>query len=203
MTLGNHELHILRGTDIESSIEGAEKEHYKWVKENLTDKELAYISNCPLYYEYTITYDKTIEDYKIAFLHYLFNDINADNPFECTKLNKDINLWIKHNMERKEHIIGHLHSSFNVNDVDGINGDYISSTGELANITVVDSAGCTKGNQTSYLLINIGKSIEKRRVMLEYDRRKFEKKILSTDFPDKQNIFMVLNYKSTHINYNF
>lgn len=155
MTLGNHELYILRGTDIESSIEGAEKEHYKWVKENLTDKELAYISNCLLYYEYTITYDKTIEDYKIVFLHYLFNDINADNPFECTKLNKDINLWIKHNMERKEHIIGHLHSSFNVNDVDGINGDYISSTGELANITVVDSAGCTKGNQTSYLLINI------------------------------------------------
>lgn len=43
MTLGNHELYILRGTDIESSIEGAEKEHYKWVKENLTDKELAYI----------------------------------------------------------------------------------------------------------------------------------------------------------------
>lgn len=39
--------------------------------------------------------------------------------------------------------------------------------------------------------------------MLEYDRRKFEKKILSMDFPDKQNIFMVWNYKSAHINYNF
>lgn len=114
MTLGNHALHILSGTDIESSIEGAEKEHYKWVKENLTDKELAYISNCPLYYEYTITYDKTIEDYKLIFSHYLFNDINAYNPFEYTKLNKDI----KHKMERKEHIIGHLHSLFNVNDVD-------------------------------------------------------------------------------------
>ena len=47
--LGNHEIYLLRGTNFESSIVGEEKEHYDWVKESLTEKEINYIKNCPLY----------------------------------------------------------------------------------------------------------------------------------------------------------
>src|SRR5574344_2607157 len=43
--LGNHEIYLLKGTDFDSSIVGEEKEHYKWVKETLTDKEISYIKN--------------------------------------------------------------------------------------------------------------------------------------------------------------
>lgn len=73
-TLGNHELYLLRGTDIEPSIVGKEKEHYKWVKDSLTDKEIDFIKSCPLYYEIDIDYDKQIPNKKIMLCHYLIND---------------------------------------------------------------------------------------------------------------------------------
>src|SRR5574344_2722378 len=38
--LGNHEIYLFRGTDFDAKISTEEKEHYKWVKESLTNKEL-------------------------------------------------------------------------------------------------------------------------------------------------------------------
>ena len=41
MTLGNHELYLLRGTSIDPSINNVEEiEHYKWVKNQLSEKEI-------------------------------------------------------------------------------------------------------------------------------------------------------------------
>ena len=44
ITLGNHELYLLRGTSIDQSINNVEGiEHYKWVKNQLSEKEINFI----------------------------------------------------------------------------------------------------------------------------------------------------------------
>lgn len=188
MVLGNHELYLLRGTKIDSSIEGEEREHYKWIKESLTSKETEYIKKCPLFFEYTIKYENEKFNKKIIFSHYLINDEKDLYPFEKNKLDRDINLWIKHNKPDEKNIIGHLHYSFNPNLVNGISGDYIEETEELCNIDVLESAGCTKDSVTSYILINIDRSINYKIIKLNYDRDKFLNKVLTLNFPDKKNI---------------
>ena len=58
MVLGNHELCALYGTDIDSSINSnVQKEHYKWIRESLTTKEIDFLKKCPLYYECNISYN--------------------------------------------------------------------------------------------------------------------------------------------------
>ena len=186
--LGNHELYLLRGTDIESTIVGEEKEHYKWVKESLTDKEINFIKSCPLYYEINIDYDQKISNKKIVLCHYLIKDEKLDQPFEENHLKKDVNLWIKYNNPNITYVIGHLHKSFNINEVDGIFGDYIEKTGELTNIEIVDSAGCSYDDNVSYMILEIDKSIKFERIKVKFDRDKLVDKLNKTDFPDKKNI---------------
>ena len=187
-TLGNHELYLLRGTDIAPSITEEEKEHYKWVKEQLTDKEINFIKSCPLYYEITITYDEKNPKRKIVLSHYLIKDENLDQPFEENDLRKDINLWIKYADENINYKIGHLHKSFNINDVDGISADFIEETGGLTNIDVIDSAGCSHDEYARYDIIQIDKGIKCKKIKVKYDRKKFLDKLNKTDFPAKKEI---------------
>ena len=187
-TLGNHELYLLRGTDIEPSIECEEKEHYKWVKDSLTNKEISFIKSCPLYYEINIDYDKQIPNKKIILCHYLIKDEKLKQPFEVCHLKEDINLWIKYNNPNIIYIIGHIHKSFDINEVDGIFGDYIKKTNELTNIEVVDSAGCSYDEYVSYMILEIDKSIKFERIKVKFDRENFVDKLNKTNFPDKKNI---------------
>lgn len=186
--LGNHELYLLRGTDIEPTIVGEEKEHYKLVKESLTDKEINFINSCPLYYQINIDYDEKVPNKKIILCHYLIKNEKLEQPFEENHLKKDINLWIKYNNEDITYIIGHLHKSFDINDVDGISGDYIEKIGKLTNIEIVDSAGCSYNEYVSYMILEIDKSIKYERIKVKFDRDAFVDKLDKTDFPDKKNI---------------
>ena len=184
--LGNHELYLLRGTNIEPSIEGEEKEHCKWVKDSLTDKETYFIKSCPLYYEINIDYNGTNK--KIVLSHYLIKDEKLDQPFEESNLKKDVSLWIKYNNPNIIYIIGHLHKSFDVNEVEGISGDYIEQIDELTNIEVVDSAGCSYDEYVSYMILEIDSSITFERKKVKYDRDTFLNKLNNIYFPDKKNI---------------
>ena len=189
MVLGNHELCALYGTDIDSSINSnVQKEHYKWIRESLTTKEIDFLKRCPLYYEYTISYDNIIKNKKIIFSHYLLEDTSKLYPFEKTNLKEDINLWIKYNNEDITYIVGHLHKSFNENEVDGISGDYIEAIDELTNIFILDSSGCTIDNNTSYMLIDINKSLMFSKINITYDYNKLINKELEKEFPDKETI---------------
>ena len=134
--LGNHEIYLLKGTDFDSFIVGEEKEHYNWVKESLKDKEIDYIRKCPLYYEINIDYDDASFNRKCILCHYLINNAKALYPFEKNDLRNDINLWKKYNNDRITYFVGHLHNSFNINEVDGISGDYIEDDGVLTNIEI-------------------------------------------------------------------
>ena len=186
--LGNHELYLLRGTDIEPSIVGEEKEHYNWVKKSLTEKEINYIKELPLLYEINIDYDGKIGNKKIVLCHYLISDKKAEQPFEKSNLRKDIGLWIKYNDPNTIYIVGHLHKSFNPNEVEGIQDDYIEKIGDLPNIEIVDSAGCSYNEYVSYLLIEIDKGIKLKRIRVKFDIEEFIKKVINTEFPDKKNI---------------
>ena len=66
--LGNHEIYLLKGTDFDSTIVEEEKEHYNWVKDSITNKEINYIKKCPLYYEITISYDNSKFNNKFVLL---------------------------------------------------------------------------------------------------------------------------------------
>lgn len=188
MVLGNHELYCIKGTQLDSSIVGEEKEHYDWVKQSLTKEQIEFLKKCPLKYEYEISYDNKIPNRKIVFSHYLINDMDALNPFEKNHLKDDINLWIKYNAPNVMYVIGHLHKSFNINTVEGISGDFIEETEELTNITVVDSAGCSYNDEVSYMIIEISKGISFQNIKVKFDRETFVQKICNCDFPDKNNI---------------
>lgn len=189
MVLGNHELCALYGTDIDSSINSeVQKEHYKWIRESLTTKEIDFLKKCPLYYEYNISYGDIIKNKKIIFSHYLLEDTSKLYPFERNNLRNDVNLWIKYNNEDITYIVGHLHKSFNENEVDGISEDYIEAIDELTNIIVLDSGGCTIDNNTSYMLIDINNSLKFSKINIIYDYNKFINKELEREFPDKETI---------------
>lgn len=187
-TLGNHELYLIRGTDIEPSIKDEEKEHYKWVKDSLTDKEINYINNLPLYYEITVDYNNEINSNKIILCHYLIENKDAKQPFEKDNLKNGIKLWLKYNDPNKTYIIGHLHKSVDINTINGINNDYIEELGTLTNIEIIDSSGCSYDEYVTYLLIEINKGIKLEKIKVKFDKEKFINKILNTDFPDKKNI---------------
>lgn len=186
--LGNHEIYLLKGTDFDSSIFGEEKEHYKWIKQSLTDKEIRYIEKCPLYYDINIEYNDSKFNKKYVLCHYLFDNEKDIYPFEKNHLKKDVNLWKKYNDDNITYFIGHLHNSFNINEVEGIKGDYIENDGTLTNIEIVDSAGCTKDEYTSYIIIEISKNSKYQRRKIKYNRNKFINKVKSVNFPDKKNI---------------
>ena len=186
--LGNHEIYLLNGTVFDPSIVGEEKKHYDWVKKSLTSEEVDYLKKSPLYYEINIDYEDSKFNKKIVLCHYLINDEKASYPFELNNLKDDISLWKKYNDDNITYFIGHLHNSFDVNEVEGIVGDYIEDDGTLTNIVVVDSCGCRKDEYTSYMILEISKSIKYETRKVKYDRDKFVNKILSYDFPDKRNI---------------
>lgn len=186
--LGNHEIYLFRGTDFNSKISTEEKEHYKWVKESLTNKELDYIKKCPLYYEINISYDNSLFNKKYILCHYLISNPQDIYPFEKNYLKQDINLWKKYNDDSIIYFIGHFHQSFDVIEVDGIFGDTIKDTGALTNIEIVESVGCTKDEYTSYTIIEISKNIRFEKRKLKYNRDKFINKMINDEFPDKENI---------------
>lgn len=186
--LCNHELYLLKGVDFDSTIVDEEKEHYKWVKKTLTAKEINYIKNCPLYYDLNISYEEPKFNKKYVLCHYLFENEKDIYPFETNNLKNDINLWKKYNNDSITYFIGHLHDSFNINGVDGILGDTIEDFGTLTSIEIVESAGCTKDEYTSYTIIEIAKKICFREIKIKYNRDKFTDKVINTNYPDKNNI---------------
>lgn len=188
MVLGNHELYALNGLKYYPEIKGDELLHHQWIKEQLKEKQINYLKKCPLYFTTEIKYENEKLNQKIIYSHYLLNNLIMLKPFEKNNLKDDINLWKKFNDPNRTYIIGHLHKSFNENEVEGISGDYIEDLDELTNIMVLDSAGCTTSNETSYMLIEIGKSRSFKIKKVKYNRKKFIEKLNNIDYPDKKNI---------------
>lgn len=67
-----------------------------------------------------INYDDSVFNKKYILCHYLINDEKDIYLFEKRNLRKNIDLWKKYNNDSIIYFVGHLHNSFNVNEVDGI-----------------------------------------------------------------------------------
>lgn len=176
--LGNHELYLLRGTDITPFMSEKRKQHCNFVKNSLTEKEINYMKNCPLSIEYINQQDNK----KYIFSHYLLHDEKAPYPFERLDLKKDVSLWKNYYRSDTIYFVGHLHRSFAKSEIDGIVDD------TNTNIIVVDSAGCSHDNNASYMIIEIASTLQIKRIKVPYDREKFVQKLINTDFPDKKHI---------------
>ena len=50
------------------------------------------------------------------------------------------------------------------------------------------SSGCTKDDKTMYYILDLSDDIKLEKVVLKYDRKKFENRINSIDFPNKKDI---------------
>lgn len=145
MVLGNHELCALYGTDIDSSINSnVQKEHYKWIRESLTTKEIDFLKKCPLYYECNISYNNIIKNKKIIFSHYLLEDTSKLYPFEKNNLKNDVNLWIKYNNEEEKKLQEEKRLIFStslanptkakiIGDMDSVPYEYYDTVLELIN----------------------------------------------------------------------
>ena len=164
MVLGNHELYYIYGVGIDIEIEDSEKQHHKWVSEQLGDKHLKFLKNKSL----DLKYDN------ILFEHFLI-DKNREKfyPFYDFSILK--NGIAENNISTSEYtkiIIGHKHEAFNM----------LSNFKDLIDI---GSSGCTKDLFTSYVIVNIQKDIFIDKKLIKYDRDTFIKKLKSIEFPEK------------------
>ncbi len=171
MILGNHELYFLRGVDIDENISEIEKEHQSWIRSNLDDTHRNYLLNCNL------EINEEFEGVKVSFKHFFQKDSNLDYPFYSIDIlsTSEINDIIE--KEESDLIfIGHEHRVFEMN----YNNKKVFDVG---------SSGCTADNKTHYFIVNIndGKyNIEKKELL--YNRDKFEKVFLESDYPEKELI---------------
>lgn len=169
--LGNHELYFLRGVDIDENISEIEKEHQSWIRSNLDDTHRNYLLNCNL------EINEEFEGVKVSFKHFFQKDNNLDYPFYSIDIlsTSDINDIIE--KEESDLIfIGHEHRVFEINH----NNKKVFDVG---------SSGCTADNKTHYFIVNINDGkyyIEKKELL--YNRDKFEKVFLESDYPEKELI---------------
>ena len=71
---GNCELYAAYGVDIDSDVEYL-RDYYNGIRKKLTDEQMQFIKQMPLFFEYEC------DAHKIRFSHFLFADINAPYPF--------------------------------------------------------------------------------------------------------------------------
>lgn len=161
MLLGNHELYFLKGTDINENLCDGEKNHHKWIRNNLDKK----------YYNYLIKRPLKIEIDNMLFSHYIINDEKSSYPFYHFDIISNGEMFkMLINSNYKYIFIGHYHDAFEL---------------EYENKFIVDvgSSGCVKDKITSYILIDNG-LYEKK--YINYDRDSFVNDINNTIFPDKK-----------------
>jgi len=170
MVLGNHERYYLNGTHNESKMSFIEKQHHEWVQDEVGEIYKAYLSKLPI--DITIT----VDDKKIGFMHYPFDKI-MDDFYSPKVLTEDNVKHLFRNYTNHFTFFGHSHKNQFYKD----HNDFIYVN--------VESVGCTKDDITYYTILEYdGKNynIYKRKCI--YDRKKFEKKLMDTNFPDKENM---------------
>lgn len=171
MVLGNHELYFLRGVEIDNLISDIEKEHQAWIRSQLSDKHRDYLLKCDLekYLE--------VDGLKFSFRHFLMKDKNKDYPFYLIDVLNTNNINdIIENHEEDIMFIGHEHRIFEIHR-------------DNKKLIDVGSSGCLNSDKTYYMILNVsdGKyTLEKKE--LSYDREKFEKVFMESDYPEKEII---------------
>ena len=174
MILGNHELYYLKGTNIDNNMEESEREHHRWISEQLNNKHREFLNNCSL------KIVKKIGIYNISFEHFILN--NKVYPFEDLNIINSGEIIKK--VESDITFIGHEHKAFEINE-------------NSKKLIDVGSSGCTKDNNTFYTLLTIDNdNVQIEKINLKYNRNEFERKFKNISYPDKEiigKIFFEIN----------
>ncbi len=99
-----------------------------------------------------------------------------------------LELCQKLNNQYYQTYVGHDHKRLIGDDIVGADNNFTDTTGDMDNILIVGSSGCTKDDKTWYTSIEIGKLIKTRKIDVTYDRSKFIETWKNIDYPDKEFI---------------
>ena len=165
MVLGNNELNIIYGTQIDKSIEDEEKRHYDWIRENLNDDDIEFLNNC----NYKI--EENINGIKLLFEHFLIENDKEKLPFYSLNIlkNNEVNRIIK-DLDYDYIFIGHEHRDFNI---------------EEGKVHLVDmgSSGCRYDNLTKYTIIDINSDVDINIKTIPFNREELVNDLSEYDYP--------------------
>ena len=165
MVLGNNELNIIYGTQIDKSIEEEEKKHYDWIRDTLNNDDITFLSNC----KYKI--EENINGFKFLFEHFLIRNTEEKLPFYSLDILKNNEVTkIIENLDYNYIFIGHEHRNFEI---------------ENNNVHLIDmgSSGCRLDSFTKYMVIDINNNVDIDVKNIPFNRDELIKDLTEYDYP--------------------
>ena len=164
MVKGNHEIYQIN-KEIRKRLSKSEDEHRNWINSLLTEEELDYIKNIPMYYE------ELIDGYLFTFSHFFLNE--EKNYFESLNILGTNRIYQIANEQESDYMfIGHSHDDFQIQN--------------KSLVTCVGSSGCNFNNMTFYTVLEIDNgNVKIYKKELENDKKSFEKEVKKAEYPDK------------------
>lgn len=165
--MGNHELYYTKGLDVGYIVNPEILVHNEWVHNNIHHD----------FDDSKLTHEIDINNKKLLFVHYFLKDnFKSDEyPFESSSLFETDDYKKLFDKYPYDYVFyGHRHE------------ERIDSNGKTT-FYGLESSGCTKGDITSYYLIDTN-NFNIERIDLKYDRKLFENIMENIDFPNKDHI---------------
>ena len=166
LILGNHDLYLLRGVEIDDEMTDEAIKHELWVKSQISERQKEYLRACPLFIE------KDIDGKKILFTHFPIENINNLYPWYDLDIVKDnrINEVCK-SLNYDLVFIGHEHDAFTIDN----------------KLYCIGSSGCVMDNKTTYTILDTKDfSINKKTITFDWD--KFVNDLINKDYYGKDVI---------------
>jgi len=168
--VGNHEQRLFRYDKSVSKMTTGGIRHFEYIYHSLDNDDIRFIKNMPL--ERRLDY----KGYRLYFAHYSHDEDGiVHEDMDCFREDLLDNMFGKQDFDCA--FFGHLHTR----------KIYIRQNAK--SYFCLDSSGCVKGDKTHWTRFDIGKNegdnFDIFRVVVKFDRKKFEKKMLATPIPEK------------------
>lgn len=164
LILGNHELYLLCDNNINYKRPSA-REHNEAIHKTISQENKEFLKTCKLYKELN----------NMIFEHFFIVNEKEKEPYLDLKSVQDKSYRKYINNKYTHYFIGHEHAKFE----DNFNNTIIHCLG---------SSGLCKTNETFYNIITVDNDVNKEQVKVLFDRDKFIKDLLSTNYPQRDNL---------------
>jgi predicted phosphodiesterase len=164
--LGNHELYVTRGHEIDPDMDEREIKHNDWVTKSLKKSKINDNNNLKIELE--------LNGKKFCFKHFLLDEKNK-YPFKHLDMFQTDAYKEEFNKEKYDYIFyGHLHEE----RYDRLNGKEFYGIG---------SSGCRHNSKTYFYSIETDKNkIKINKVKLSYNRKRFLNRMKTVRYYDKK-----------------
>ena len=160
---GNHEIYYTKNIDCNSSL--YEAAHNSWVHETINEKVD----------DSTLSYELELNNKKFLFFHYFLTDDYYPFNRVDDHVEEDFKKLFKKYNNYDYVFYGHIHE-----------GRYDEDNN--CKFYCIGSSGCTGDENTFYYVIDTNEELKIEKVLLKYNRKKFEDIIKESDYPDKEHI---------------